>query len=126
MKKRIVLVLSLLIAGSASNVTQAAPTSGFGVGDCVQPPASRFVSGNLQRGIPDQSFGPNPAIMADGKSGGPTGNKLAPGGAYSVKAESGQRVLLAATKYSDPYHNGAIVGWVRKSDLNTIHPRNCN
>lgn len=105
----------------------AAAAERFSVGDCVGPPVTRSVPGDYQRGIPDQVFGPTPSIMSGpGPAARPTGRRLNPGGAYAVVARTGGDMQIAATKYSEPFPPGAVVGWVRTTEFRQLHLRNCN
>lgn len=97
------------------------------VGTCVGPRGTRVVQGDYLRGIPDQVSGPTPSVMpGPGPRARPTGRKVAAGGAYTVVARTGGDLQLTATKYSEPYPPGAVVGWVRAAEFLELHPRNCN
>ena len=118
--------IAAVALATACGPGHAATAGGFDVGDCVGPRVDRFVQGDVRRGVPDRVFGAAPALMSGpGPAARPTGRNLAPGGAYRMLATSGGDMRLQATRYSEPFLAGTVVGWVRAAEFCDLSSRNC-
>lgn len=117
-----VAVAALAVVGFGHSAAAAV----FEAGECVGPHVDRVVQGDYRHGVRDKVFGDTPDVMSGhGASARPTGRKLTAGTSYSVLEVAGGDMLLAATKWSEPYAPGTVVGWVRSARFMDLHPRNC-
>ena len=86
-------------------------------GDCVIPKAKTLPTGNLDRKFINIHFKPDPASGIFVKVAAPVG--------FEVVGEEGGWWQVAGVPNS-PFKNGEVLGWIRKSEVNSQPWRNCS
>ena len=119
-------LFAAVAALAAVGFGHGAAAADFAASGCVGPHVDRVVQGDYRRGVRDKVFGDTQDVMSGhGASARATGRRLTAGTSYSVLEVAGEDMLLAATRWSEPYAPGAVAGRVRGLRSINLHPRNC-